>query len=156
MRTAIVTPATGLIRRFEGLGDGSDAPGLQPYMCPAGKPTLGWGSIYSLDGKRVTMAHPTIHETDAELLMLRDVKRAYRAVARLVKVPMTDEQAAAVIDFVYNLGSGNFRASTLRAKINRRDYDGAAAEFPRWVFSGGRKLRGLVIRRETERALWLS
>ena len=154
MQKAILNPALRLIKFFEGLGDGSDEPGLQPYVCPAGHPTLGWGSIYGLDKKRVAMSHPTIDEIQAEALMMRDVHPAYGAVARLTKVPLSEGQAAALVDFVYNFGSGNYLASTLRAVINREEYDAAPAQLRRWIYGGGKRLRGLVRRREAEIQLW--
>jgi lysozyme len=64
--------------------------------------------------------------------------------------PITKEGIA------FNLGNGSLQASTLRKRINREDYEGAANEFPRWVFAGGRKLRGLVKRRYAERELFLT
>ena len=157
MRSGILLPAIVLIKRFEGLGDGDlDTPGLQPYVCPAGQPTLGWGSIYGLNGKRVTMRHPTISEAEAGTLMMRDVQPAYGAVGRLTKVPLSDNQAAALVDFVYNFGSGNYLASTLRAVINRGDYDEAPTQLRRWIYGGGRVLSGLVRRRKAEIRLWNS
>jgi lysozyme len=61
-----------------------------------------------------------------------------------------------MVSFIYNVGSGNFQASTLRRKIKAGDLAGAANEFPRWVYGGGRRLPGLVRRREAERTLFLS
>ena len=154
MKKSILQPALVLIKFYEGMGDGSDEPGLQPYECPAGCPTLGWGSIYGVDGTRVTMSHSTISKKQATDLMMRDILPAYDAVARLTNVPLSDNQAAALVDFVYNLGAGSYRASTLRAVINRDDYDAVPAQFRRWVFGGGKKLLGLIRRREAEIKLW--
>ena len=147
MKKDILFPAIALIKRFEGLR-------LSPYVCPAGEPTIGWGSIYGLDGTRVTLNHRPIDGDEAAALLTRDVKPAYGAVARSTKVPLSDSQAAALVDFVFNLGSGNYRASTLRAVINRGDYDGAPEQLRRWVIGGGRRLLGLVRRREAEIELW--
>jgi lysozyme len=58
--------------------------------------------------------------------------------------------------FVYNLGSGRLQSSTLRRKINRGDFEGAADEFPKWRRAGGKILKGLVLRRAAERKLFLS
>jgi lysozyme len=58
--------------------------------------------------------------------------------------------------FVYNLGSGNFQSSTLRAKLNREEYEGAALEFPKWRRAGGKILKGLVARRKVEQSLFLT
>ena len=147
MKKEILQPAISLIKRFEGLR-------LYPYVCPAGELTIGWGSIYGLDGRRVTMEHRVIDGDEAAELLYRDVRPAYSAVARLIKVPLSDLQAAALVDFTYNLGSGNFRASTLRAVINRGEYEDAPAQLRRWVRGGGKILNGLIRRRKAETQLW--
>lgn len=146
-----------LIKFYEGLVDGDpDTPGLDPYLDPIGIPTLGWGSIWGLDGKRVTMDHPAIDMAQAEALLAREVASTEKAVARLIRVPLTESQFSALVSFTYNVGSGRLQGSTLRMKVNRGDYAGAADEFPKWRRAGGRILRGLVRRRAKERALWLS
>ena len=87
--------------------------------------------------------------------MKRDLSIAERGVLKQTKVPLTDNQFDALCSFVFNLGSGAFQSSTLRRRLNRGDYEGAANEFPRWVFAGGRKLKGLIKRRSDERLLFL-
>ena len=82
--------------------------------------------------------------------------RFERAVLRLWPVPLTQGQYDALVSFSFNLGAGALQSSTLRRKIMRGDYEGAADEFPRWVFAGGRRMVGLVRRREAKRALFLS
>jgi lysozyme len=72
-----------------------------------------------------------------------------------VHVPLTQNQFDALVSFVFNLGVGNFRTSTLLKKLNAGDNDGAAQEFGRWIHAGGKALPGLVRRREAERALFL-
>ena len=147
MQKGIVNPATVLIKTYEGLE-------LSPYICPAGEPTIGWGAIWGMDGQRVTMDHPEITEGEADGMLLRDISPAYNAVARMTKVPLSDGQAAALVDFVFNLGSGNYLASTLRAVINRGEYDAAPKQFRRWIFGGGIRLNGLIRRRSSEIQLW--
>ena len=71
-------------------------------------------------------------------------------VSRLIQVPLTENQFGALISFTYNVGSGNLKASTLRQKLNRGDFDGASLEFPKWRRAGGKILRGLVRRRIAE------
>jgi lysozyme len=60
------------------------------------------------------------------------------------------------VSFTFNLGAGALRASTLRRRVLACDDEGAAAEFGKWVFAGGRKLAGLVRRRHAEAALFLA
>jgi GH24 family phage-related lysozyme (muramidase) len=78
------------------------------------------------------------------------------AVPRLIKAPLTQNQFDALASFTFNLGSGRLQSSTLRAKTNRLDYEGAADEFPKWRKAGGRVLAGLVRRRAEERRLWMT
>ncbi|MBF0247040.1 MAG: lysozyme [Alphaproteobacteria bacterium] len=146
-----------LIKTFEGLKDGGpDTPGLEPYLDPIGIPTIGWGSIWGIDGKRVTMEHRAISLEEAEGLLRRELFHTRLSVQRMIRVPLTDNQFAALASFTYNLGGGNLQASTLRTKLNREDYFGAADEFPKWRRAGGVILPGLVRRRAAERALFLA
>ena len=128
-----------LIKLYEGYSS-------SPYLCPAQHWTIGYGAIWGLDGKRVTEDHPDINKDQADQLLRRDVRKSEVAVLRLIKVPLEDGQFDSLCSFVFNLGSGSLQSSTLRRKINRGDYIGAADEFPRWVFAGGRKLKGLIKR----------
>lgn len=155
----MITNQAGLdiIKHFEGLGDGDkDTPELEPYVDPVGIPTLGWGSIWGLNGKRVTMKHRAVTPDEAEFLLERELSHTERAVARLVSVPVTQNQFSALCSFTYNVGSGNLQASTLRGKLNRGDVLGAANEFPKWRRAKGRILAGLVRRRREEARLFLA
>jgi|TARA_R110001592_G_scaffold245155_1_gene506505 lysozyme len=137
-----------LIKLYEGYSPSA-------YLCPASHWTIGYGAIWGLDNNRVTEEHPDINEEQADQLLRRDVKISEVAVLRLIKVPLEDGQFNSLCSFVFNLGSGSLQSSTLRRKINRGDYIGAADEFPRWVFAGGRKLKGLIKRRNHERLMFL-
>ena len=137
-----------LIKLYEGYSS-------SPYLCPANHWTIGYGAIWGMDDKRVTEDHPDINEDQADYLLRRDVKKSEMAVLRHIRVPLEDGQFNALCSFVFNLGSGALQSSTLRRKINRGDYIGAANEIPRWVFAGGRKLKGLVRRREHERLMFI-
>jgi len=140
-------PAIDLIKHYEGWSE-------KPYRCPVGIPTIGFGSIWRLDRKRVTMKHAVISKADGEILMVREIQGIMKSVARLIKVPLTEGQLSALVSFTYNLGSGNLQRSTLRMMANRGDMEGASAEFPKWRMAGGQILRGLVRRRAQERGLW--
>jgi len=146
MRTAA---GLEIIKRFEGWSP-------VPYLDPIGIPTIGYGSIWGLDGKRVAMTHLEINTIIGEALLARELVHVEQAVNRLIRVPLTDGQFAALVSFTFNLGSGRLQGSTLRMKANRGDMLGAADEFPKWRRAGGRILRGLVRRRAEERALWLN
>lgn len=144
-----------LIKHFEGLHDGDRSTvALEPQLDCRGIPTLGWGAIYDGAGKRVTMQTPAISLDDADALLHRDTDIAAVAVGKLITVPIEDGQFDALVDFVYNLGSGRLLASTLRQVINRGEFDLAPDQLRKWVYGGGVRLRGLVLRREAECQLW--
>lgn len=79
---------------------------------------------------------------------------AEQAVCRLIKVPLTDGQFDALVSFTFNLGSGALQRSTLRRKVNHEEHEEVPDQFMRWVWAGGKKLRGLVMRREAEASLY--
>lgn len=146
-----------IIKFYEGILDGKpDTPGLDPYLDPINIPTIGWGSTWGLDHKRVTMEHPPISKDQAGFLLGRELTSTERMIARLIRVPISANMFSALASFTYNVGSGNLQNSTLRMKLNREDYDGAANEFPKWRRAGGVILNGLVRRRATEQALFLT
>jgi lysozyme len=90
-----------------------------------------------------------------ELLRV-DLLKAASSVLRLVAVPLADGQYTALLSFVFNLGGGALQASTLLRRLNRADYAGAAAEFPRWNKAGGRAVVGLSKRRSAEQRLFVN
>lgn len=135
--------AKALIREFEGLR-------LEAYRCPAGVLTIGYGHTSNVkEGMSIT-------EAEAEQLLNTDVESAAAQVKFAVKVELNANQLDALIDFVFNLGIGNLRSSTLLKKLNTGDYSGAAEEFSKWVYSGKTVLPGLVRRREIEKQLFLA
>jgi lysozyme len=120
------------------------------YQDSGGVWTIGYG--HTADVK----AGDTCTEQQATDWLTSDMAWAFDELARVVTVPCTDNQQAALADFVFNLGSGNFESSTLLRKLNAGDYDGAADEFPKWVYCDGVVLQGLVIRRDNEQQLFLT
>ena len=125
------------------------------YLCPAKILTIGYGSTRGFDNKKFKTNTAEITKEQGQTLLERDIKSAENSVTRLIKVEMNENEFSALCSFVYNLGSGRLQSSTLRAKMNRSDYEGAANEFPKWRRAGGKILRGLVLRREMERNLFL-
>ena len=75
---------------------------------------------------------------------------------RLIQVPLEDGQFDAICSFTFNLGAGALQRSTLRRKANREEHGAVPREFRRWVWAGGRKLKGLIRRREAEAELYAS
>ena len=139
-----------LIREFEGFRS-------KPYLCPAGVPTIGYGSTRYEDGTPVTLNDDPIDQARANAIMRTTLAREYEpAVQRYVKVPLTQGQYDALVDFAYNAGAKNLLQSTLLKKLNAKNYAGASKEFEKWVYGGGKVLPGLVRRRKAEQALFLS
>lgn len=132
-----------LIRRFEGLR-------LRAYKDPAGVWTIGYGHT----GSDVHEGQ-TIDEEEAEALLRADVERTEAGVER-VAGEATQQQNDALVSFAFNVGLAALRVSTLIRKHRAGDHEGAAREFGRWVFAGGRRLEGLKRRRAAEAALYLS
>jgi lysozyme len=133
------------------LAEASEGCVLTAYPDPGsgGDPwTIGMGSTR---GVRKGM---TITNAEAQARLVADMTEAGNAVIRWVEVPLNQSQFDALCDFVFNLGEGNFRGSTLLKKLNAKDYTGAAAEFPRWNKASGKVMPGLVTRRAAERALF--
>ena len=142
-----VEVAAALCRRFEGLI-------LTPYLCPAGVPTIGYGSTHYENGARVTLRDPAITKQRAEAMLLNLIRSTYLPAVLAMCPGITDARyLAAIIDFTFNLGAGALKTSTLRKRINAGDRAGAREQLMRWNKSGGRILRGLTLRRQAEAAL---
>lgn len=145
----IAPEAFDLIKRCEGLR-------LRPYLCPAKVWTIGWGATRDLDGSRVNHTTPTLTRPEAERLLHRDLDAVEAAVARLVRVAISDRQCGALVSFTFNLGAGALQASTLLRRVNGGAWDDVPAQLLRWVHGAGKVLPGLVARRQAEAALWVS
>jgi lysozyme len=139
--------ATILAKRWEGLF-------LSPYLCPAGVPTIGYGTTYYEDGTRVTLLDPDITKDRALALLVMQLQNVYLPQV-LALCPGLDsaERVAAILDFTYNLGGSNLRHSNLRKRINAGDWSSVPAELMKWVKGGGKVLPGLTKRREAEAIL---
>ena len=139
--------ATALMRRFEGLY-------LTPYLCSAGVPTIGYGATYYEDGTRVTLFDAAITKERAEALLIWMVRTVYLPqVMRLCPGINNPNRLAALIDFTFNLGGSALKNSSLRRKVNAGMWAAVPTELRKWVMAAGKRLRGLVIRREAEAAL---
>lgn len=145
-----------LIKKFEGYRKST-------YLDPVNIPTIGYGTT----NPEVAFMGNTITKEEAEQWLRDDLEDAEDAVLRHVKVPLSPEQFSALVSFVFNVGPGRKGVkdgfavlkgggpSSMLVKLNRRDYEGAALEFNKWVRAGGKVLKGLVIRRNAEQALFL-
>ena len=127
-----------------------------PYLCPANRFTIGYGSTWDIKGNPVTNTHAPVTRDEAGLLLKREIVHVERGINKLVKAELTENMFSALASLVYNIGTGNFQRSTLKMKLNRGEYENAADEFPKWRKAGGRILKGLVRRRAQERELFLT
>lgn len=134
--------AIDLIKKYEGFS-------ARPYKCPAGVLTIGYGRTIDVRPYEITTE-------EAETIWLdKYVKTIADQILAIVKVELSNNQICALIDFVYNLGIGNFKSSTLLRKINQGDFSAAANEFLKWNKAGGIVLKGLENRRIAEKMLFL-
>lgn len=127
-----------------------------PYLCPAGVPTIGYGTTRYPNGKNVSLADLPITREQAMELMEWELSICLKAVIKYCPVLLVQDEVmlGAIVDFVYNLGAGRLQQSTLRRKINAQDWSAVPTELNKWVFGGGRKLKGLVLRRAAEAAFF--
>jgi lysozyme len=117
--------AAKIIKKWEGFMP-------EPYLCPGGVPTIGYGSTRYENGDEVA-----------------------DQVRSVLKHKLSDNQEAALISFTYNLGIGNLKRSTLLLLINGGPMNqNIPREFRRWNKAGGKVLAGLTARREEEADLW--
>ena len=137
-----------IVKSFEGLA-------LLPYVCAGGVISVGYGCTVGSVGGPIDPDMEAISEDEAEGLLLRDLETSEGWVSRLIKTALTENQYSALTSFTFNVGAGALQRSTLRMKLNRSEYQGAADEFPKWRMAGGRILAGLVRRRAAERILFL-
>jgi lysozyme len=155
MQPIDTTDAESLGHRFEGFRH-------EPYLCPAKVPTIGYGSTFYEDGRRVTMSDPPILESRAQELFKHTLIAVFlpqllRLCPQLVVDYLITNNPArinAILDFVYNLGPGNLQISTLRKRILSERWNDVPIELRKWNKGGGRVLRGLTLRREAEVVVW--
>ena len=137
-----VSLAMPIIKHFEGLR-------LDAYLCPSGVPTIGYGHTQGVK------LGDTINLEEANSLLENDLKALQKVMSKVVKVQVTQGEFIALMSFVYNLGIGNFRRSSLLRLLNGGDKKGAAKEFPKWSMANGKVLAGLKKRRVTEERVFL-
>lgn len=136
-----------LIKEFEGFRRNA-------YLCPAGVWTIGYGSTFYPDGRKVQKGD-AISNKEAEELLKITVNNFANEVDRLVTVLINDNQFSALVSFAFNVGVYAFKNSTLRRVLNQGNYQEAANQFLRWNRANGKILEGLTRRRSRERELFL-
>jgi lysozyme len=143
-----------LIKRWEGCE-------LEAYRDVAGVWTIGWGHT-TMAGPPTVMGGLKIAQARADEILDSDVNKVAEKIKPLIKVPVNDNQFGACLSLAFNVGEDidldtkaeGFGDSTLLRKLNAGDYEGAAGEFKKWVFAGGKKSKGLANRRAAEEVLF--
>ena len=139
----------------------------KPYQCPALLWTVGVGHVIDPHHAKVKLDNRkqlpipdgwnrVLSMDEVNDILKKDLDRFEKGVLRLCPGKLTQGQFDALVSFSFNVGLGNLQRSTIRMKVNRGDFEGAAESFLDWTKAGGKVLRGLVIRRNDEKALFLS
>lgn len=157
-----------LMHLFEGYRD-------KPYLCSAHMWTIGWGHVLYHDQLKLPITRPEGYQgplrkeyqlqakdnrvwskPELEEIFKADLGTFERGVLRLApNLAGRQHSFDACVAFAFNVGTGNFQRSSIRQRILREDWSGAADAFMQWTKAGGKVLKGLVRRREAERALFL-
>ena len=174
----ITQGAIDLITEFEGFSH-------TIYMCPALKPTVGFGHVVRYNdyfdifkGSFIKRTSLLLHkkcqgrkETNSLLgkifpklitrqnaitLLKHDLGFAVKILQKNVIIELNTRQIGALLSFIYNIGGHAFEKSTLLRKLNQSDILGAADEFERWIYAGKKPLKGLMVRRKKEKEFFLS
>ncbi|HQV23440.1 MAG TPA: lysozyme [Agitococcus sp.] len=141
--------AASICRRFEGLY-------LKPYLCPAGVPTIGYGATFYQDGKKVSLRDKPITREQAEDLLMYHLKQYFlKEVLLLCYTLDTESKTASILDFAFNVGLGNLKVSTLRKRILSKNWEDVPNQLMRWNKANGKVLKGLTLRREAEKVLFI-
>lgn len=138
------------LKRWEGLR-------LTAYPDPGsrhGEPwTVGYG--HTSDAHMIVHKGLTITQHQADAALAHDAGEAASAILKMVKVPLTENQLGALVSFVFNVGAGAFRNSTLLRMLNAGNYAAVPGQLARWNKNDGRSMAGLTNRRAAESGLWV-
>lgn len=124
---------------------------LGAYIDPVGIIT----SCYGHTGKELKL-NQKFTESQCLDQLAEDLSKHDKEMIKYIKVPVSDQEHAAYLSFSYNVGVGNFKSSTLLKLLNKEKRVEACNQLTNWVFAKGKKLKGLVNRREEEKNLCLS
>jgi len=139
----LMTLTVAMVTEFEGYDP-------NPYLDPIGVLTVCYGHT----GPDI-IPTKTYTKAECKALLEKDLAIVAKAVNPLIKVSIPDYTRAALYSFTYNVGTGAFSRSTLLKKLNAGDQTGACNELKRWIYAGGVKWKGLMTRREVEKAVCL-
>lgn len=141
------TEGYALIKKFEGCK-------LKAYRCPANVLTIGYGNTFYENGDKVKEGD-VITQQRAESLAKFVIDQFAVTIAPFILQPLNDNQFSACVSLAYNIGTGNFKKSSVFKKLNINPNDATIADsFRLWNKGGGKVLAGLVKRREAEIQLY--
>lgn len=135
------TKGIELIKHFEGCE-------LEAYKCAAGVWTIGYGHIKGVTPDSV------ITQEQAEQMLVEELNEYEGYINNMVTMPLSQNQFDALVSWVYNLGGGNLKASTLLKVVNSGEFNGVPEQIMRWNKAGGKVLEGLTRRRQAEADLF--
>jgi lysozyme len=147
---AWLAPALRIIKEFEGCH-------LDAYLCPAGVPTIGWGSTRLID--RPVQLSDRITQELADDLLRNDVEMRHRRLVELLPLiaGWPGHRVAALVSWAYNVGLAAVKTSTLRRRLlaGEDPVQVVNQELPRWDKANNKPLAGLTRRRAAEVALFV-
>ncbi|MEY0842965.1 lysozyme [Providencia rettgeri] len=139
----LMTLTVAMVAEFEGYES-------KPYRDVVGVLTVCYGHT----GADI-IPTKTYSESECLALLEKDLSKVRGGVDPLIKVDIDDNTRAAIYSFAYNVGTGAFARSTMLKKLNAGDIAGACIELKRWTYAGGKEWKGLITRREIEKAVCL-
>lgn len=142
LSAALVLAGAGTVSYYEGVSN-------KAYLDPVGIWTICYGETKGVDKGD--------YKTDEECLdsLAEELTEHHKKMGMYIKTPISEKEEAAYLSFTYNVGVGAFSKSTLLKKLNNGDRVGACNQLLRWDKAGGKKLRGLTLRRQSENKLCL-
>lgn len=142
LSAALVLSGAGTVSYYEGVGN-------KAYLDPVGIWTICYGETKGV--------HQGDYKTDEECLdsLAEELTDHHKKMMMVIKTPISVKEEAAYLSFTYNIGVGAFSKSTLLKKLNSGDRVGACNQLLRWDKAGGKKLKGLTLRRQSENKLCL-
>jgi len=152
-----ITKGSGLTKALNFIKKAEGGLYLKAYLDSGSVPTIGYGSTYDFDKQRKVQMGDIITKEQAERWLQLVTSKDAAEIKNLVKVPLNNNELNSLISFVYNVGINAFKASSLLRLLNSgTDKKLVADQFDRWVYDNGVKVKGLIMRRNAEKKLFLS
>ncbi len=152
-----ITKGSGLTKALNFIKKAEGGLYLKAYLDSGSVPTIGYGSTYDFDKQRKVQMGDIITKEQAERWLQLVTSKDAAEIKNLVLVPLNNNELNSLISFVYNVGINAFKASSLLRLLNSgAEKKIVADQFDRWVYDNGVKVKGLIMRRNAEKKLFLS